>query len=118
MPHAFVVHWQHDEVASFSEPIRDAGWRVDTAFEDPSEAAERIGRVAPDVVILSLRRAPEDGLALARTLAGTGADVDVPVVVTVDGDDGTVAAVQQALPAAIAVGWPELPSTLAGLTTG
>jgi DNA-binding response OmpR family regulator len=116
LPYAFVVHWQHDEVASFSEPIRDAGWRVDTAHDDPHGAADRIARARPDVVVLSLRRDPDAGLELARILATTGADQDVPVLLTVDGDDETVAGVRQHLPTATAVTWPDLPATLAALS--
>lgn len=112
--HIFLIHWQHDEIAAFSEPLRDAGWRVDTEHESVDEAVRRAGALQPHVVVLSLRRDPERGRQVAKGLAADDTTRDLTVVV-VDGDDDDVTTVREHLPGAIAVDWTELPARLRAL---
>jgi DNA-binding response OmpR family regulator len=114
--HVFLIHWKQEEVASFAEPLRDAGWRVDTAHGRPEDAARDVEEARPDAVVLSLRRDPERSWRVASLLAG-GQAADTPVV-AVDGDDETVAAVRQALPDVRAVEWTDLPATLRAVVDG
>lgn len=111
MWHILLIHWQHDEIAAFSEPLRDAGWRVDTEHEDVDQAVRRAGALQPHVIVLSLRRDPERGQQVAKGLAADDATREITVVV-VDGDEQEVAEVREHLPGAVAVDWTDLPARL------
>lgn len=111
MGHVFVVHWKQEELASFSEPLRDAGWRVDTEHDDVEAAVRGVKELEPDVVVLSLRRDADRSRRFAELLARDDAAQDV-LVVAVDGDEEAVAAIDRALADVTAVDWTELPATL------
>ncbi|MBW3620858.1 MAG: hypothetical protein KY461_11475 [Actinobacteria bacterium] len=111
MGHVLLIHWKRDEVASFSEPLRDAGWRVDTEHDDVEAAVRTAVELAPDVIVLSLQRDADRGRRFADLLSRSGGVGGVPVV-AVDGDEDAVAAVRQAIPHLRDVEWSELPQTL------
>lgn len=114
MGHVFLIHWKQDEVASFSEPLRDAGWRVDTEHDDVEAAVRGVNDLTPDAVVLSLRRDAARGRRFAEMLARDGIGEGLPIL-AVDGEEDDVAAVQEALPNVTAVDWTELPATLRDL---
>lgn len=111
MRHVFLVHWKQDELASFSEPLRDAGWRVDAEHDDVEAAVRGVKELEPDVVVLSLRRDADRSRRFAELLAGDDAVRDV-LVVAVDGEAEDVAAIDRTLDDVTAVAWTELPATL------
>lgn len=114
MGHVFLIHWKQEEVAAFSEPLRDAGWRVDTEHDDVEAAVRGVTDLEPDVIVLSLRRDAARGRRFAEILARDGVGKDLPIL-AVDGEEDDVAAVQQTLPRVTAVEWTELPKTLRDL---
>lgn len=117
MQHVFLIHWKPEEVAAFAEPLRDAGWRVDTEHDSPEAAVRGVEAARPDVVVLSLRRDADRSRRFAETLAGAAVVADVRVV-TVDGDEDAVAAVREHLPDVTAVTWDDLPATLRRVLDG
>lgn len=103
----FLVHWKDDEIDSFAEPLRDAGWHVDTAHGDVVGALDGLRRSAPDVIVLSLRREPERGRQLAASIATEELLRHAPVVL-VDADEEAAQEVRDELPNVTVCAWDEL----------
>jgi CheY-like chemotaxis protein len=108
----FLVHWKDDEVHAFAEPLRDAGWQVDTAHADVVDALDRLRASAPDLVVLNLSREPRRGRQLAAAMAAEELLRHAPVVL-VDADDEAAREVSAELPNVTTCDWPELPAHLA-----
>lgn len=80
-------------LALLKERIKEEGWEVLTAI-DGNEAAEKIGKERPDVVLLDLLLPKRDGLSVLKEMRQKPQTAGIPVVVLTNLSDGeTVTAV-------------------------
>ncbi len=71
-----LIHWDADEAQKLAEPLRAAGWRVQTgSFE-----LEAMKANPPAAVVISLRRLPSHGHEVADALWYTKWGRAIPIV--------------------------------------
>ena len=107
----FLIHWNPPEAEHMARDLRAANWRVDVETENPARARRRITERPPDAVVISLARAPIDGVETAFSLRSTKG-TNVPIVF-LDGKEDTIKSAKARVPTAIFTTSGALQDTLA-----
>jgi CheY-like chemotaxis protein len=106
-----LIHWDTGEGKRCAAELRAAGHDVDwqTTFGPKDLRAMR--ECPPQAVIIDLRRAPSQGLAVGLALRQQKATRAAPLVF-VEGDKAKTARVREVLPNAFYAPWPRMAATL------
>ncbi len=104
----FVAHWEPGGAELLAEPLRAAGWHVETASGPDGFDCDAIMNCIPVAVVVSLDGAPEQACDLACELSKRGAAADTPIII-VGGVDGSRDIARARVPQALFVNADEVP---------
>ena len=102
-----LVHWHAEEAESLGTELRKADWKVRLGMPELRE----VKADPPMAVVISLRRLPSHGRAVADALWYTKWGRSIPIVF-VDGLADKVEATRAKFPDARFVDWADLPTVL------
>lgn len=114
MTNLFLIHWNRDELEALAQPLREAGWQLQTESEDGARAGKAILADPPDVVVIYLTRLPSHGRETASYLRTRLGSDQLPIVF-VDGPAEKLEQVRAAVPDAIYTSSGQLMEQLAAL---
>jgi len=110
----FLVGWDGELAAGLAGGLRAEGWQVELESLDGGEAYRRIRKARPDAVVITAAR-PSHGAEVARSLRGTRATRELPIL-CVDADENARERIAQKAAAVRFVTSTELPAVLAEVT--
>ncbi len=100
MNRLFLIHWNDDELNELAQPLRAAGWQVQTESEDGARAGKAILADPPDAVVIYLTRLPSHGRETASYLRTKLGPDQLPIIF-VEGQTEKLEQVQAKVPDAI-----------------
>jgi CheY-like chemotaxis protein len=109
--HVRLVHWKEGEVPERSERLEALGYEVDGTVPGTSIGVRALSAEPPIAFVIDLGRLPSHGLEVARSLRGSKALREIPIVF-VDGKPDKVTMVEEQLPDASYADWDEIGAAL------
>lgn len=97
MKRLFLIHWNQDELSDLAQPLRAAGWQLQTESEDGARASKAILADPPTALVIYLSRLPSHGRETASYLRTRLGPDQLPIVF-VDGQPEKVEKVRASVP--------------------